>query len=33
MVRFPAESHELTRGNPLHRVQRFELLLEWFDRP
>jgi len=33
LVRFPAESHELTRsGNPAHRVQRFELLLEWFDR-
>ncbi len=33
MVRFPAESHELTRsGNPIHRVQRFELVLEWFDR-
>ncbi len=33
MVRFPAESHELTRsGSPLHRVQRFELVLEWFDR-
>jgi dipeptidyl aminopeptidase/acylaminoacyl peptidase len=33
MVRFPAESHELTRsGNPVHRVQRFELVLEWFDR-
>ena len=32
-VRFPAESHELTRsGSPLHRVQRFELVLEWFDR-
>ena len=32
-VRFPAESHELSRsGNPRHRVQRFELLLEWFDR-
>ncbi|HTX67743.1 MAG TPA: S9 family peptidase [Thermoleophilia bacterium] len=32
-VRFPAESHELTRsGGPLHRVQRFELVLEWFDR-
>ena len=26
LVRFPAESHELTRsGNPAHRVQRFEL--------
>jgi dipeptidyl aminopeptidase/acylaminoacyl peptidase len=33
MVRFPAESHELTRsGNPVHRVQRFELVLGWFDR-
>ncbi len=33
MVRFPVESHELSRsGNPVHRVQRFELLLEWFDR-
>ena len=32
-VRFPAESHELTRsGNPVHRVQRFELVLDWFDR-
>ena len=33
MVRFPVESHELTRsGSPLHRVQRFALVLEWFDR-
>jgi len=33
LVRFPAESHELTRsGNPVHRVQRFELVLDWFDR-
>jgi dipeptidyl aminopeptidase/acylaminoacyl peptidase len=33
MVRFPAESHELTRsGSPIHRVQRFEIVLEWFDR-
>ncbi len=33
MVRFPAESHELTRsGNPVHRVQRFNIVLEWFDR-
>jgi acylaminoacyl-peptidase len=33
LVRFPAESHELTRsGNPVHRVQRFEILLEFFDR-
>ncbi len=33
LVRFPAEGHELSRsGSPLHRVMRFELLLEWFDR-
>jgi dipeptidyl aminopeptidase/acylaminoacyl peptidase len=33
MVRFPAESHELSRsGSPLHRVQRFEIILEWFSR-
>ncbi len=33
LVRFPSESHELSRsGNPVHRVMRFELLLEWFDR-
>jgi dipeptidyl aminopeptidase/acylaminoacyl peptidase len=33
LVRFPAEGHELTRsGNPAHRVMRFELLLDWFDR-
>jgi dipeptidyl aminopeptidase/acylaminoacyl peptidase len=33
MVRFPAESHELTRsGSPVHRVQRFEIVLDWFDR-
>jgi len=33
MLRFPAESHELTRsGSPLHRVQRFEAVLEFFDR-
>jgi dipeptidyl aminopeptidase/acylaminoacyl peptidase len=33
LVRFPAESHELTRsGSPVHRVQRFELVIEWFDR-
>jgi len=31
--RFPAESHELTRsGSPRHRIQRVELLLEWFGR-
>jgi len=33
MLRFPAESHELSRaGSPVHRVQRFEAILEWFDR-
>ncbi len=30
--RFPGESHELTRsGSPVHRVQRFEIVLDWFD--
>jgi dipeptidyl aminopeptidase/acylaminoacyl peptidase len=33
MLRFPAESHELSRsGSPVHRVQRFEAVLEWFGR-
>jgi dipeptidyl aminopeptidase/acylaminoacyl peptidase len=33
MLRFPVESHELTRsGSPLHRVMRFEAVLDWFDR-
>ena len=33
LVRFPAESHELTRsGSPLHRVMRFEVMLDWFGR-
>jgi dipeptidyl aminopeptidase/acylaminoacyl peptidase len=33
MVRFPAESHELSRsGSPLHRVARFETILDWFGR-
>jgi dipeptidyl aminopeptidase/acylaminoacyl peptidase len=33
MLRFPAESHELTRsGAPFHRVVRFEAVLDWFDR-
>lgn len=32
-VRFPGEGHELTRsGSPRHRVQRFDILLDWFDR-
>ena len=33
MLRFPAESHELSRsGSPRHRVMRFEAILEWFGR-
>jgi dipeptidyl aminopeptidase/acylaminoacyl peptidase len=33
MLRFPAESHELSRaGSPRHRVDRFEAILEWFGR-
>ena len=32
-VRFPAEGHELSRsGSPLHRVQRFETILDWWSR-
>jgi dipeptidyl aminopeptidase/acylaminoacyl peptidase len=34
MVRFPAEEgHELSRsGKPKHRVERFEIILDWHDR-
>lgn len=33
LVRFPSEGHELSRsGSPIHRVQRAEIVLEWFDR-
>ncbi|MGZ4339099.1 MAG: prolyl oligopeptidase family serine peptidase [Gaiellaceae bacterium] len=33
MLRFPGEGHELSRsGAPLHRVQRFDAILEWFGR-
>jgi dipeptidyl aminopeptidase/acylaminoacyl peptidase len=33
LVRFPAEGHELSRsGSPVHRVMRFEIILEWFGR-
>jgi len=33
MLRFPGESHELTRGGkPKHRVERFEAVLEWHGR-
>ena len=32
-VRFPSESHELSRsGSPAHRRQRAELILEFFDK-
>lgn len=31
LVRFPGESHELTRsGAPRHRVERAEIILDWF---
>ena len=30
---FPGENHELTRaGQPRHRVQRFDAVLDWWDR-
>jgi dipeptidyl aminopeptidase/acylaminoacyl peptidase len=33
MVRFPGESHEMSRsGSPVHRVQRAEIILEFFGR-
>lgn len=33
MVRFPGESHELSRsGKPRHRKERFEAILDWHDR-
>lgn len=32
LVRFPGESHELSRsGAPRHRVERAELILDWFQ--
>ena len=32
-VRFPGESHELSRsGSPRHRIERMELILDWFAR-
>jgi len=31
-IRFPGEGHSLTRnGTPVHRLQRLEILTEWFD--
>jgi dipeptidyl aminopeptidase/acylaminoacyl peptidase len=33
LVRFPGESHELSRsGSPRHRVMRAEIILDWFRR-
>ncbi len=33
MLIFPGEDHELTRaGRPQHRVQRFDAVLEWWNR-
>ncbi|HZQ59519.1 MAG TPA: S9 family peptidase, partial [Acidimicrobiales bacterium] len=33
LVRFPGEGHELSRsGSPRHRVERGEIILEFFDR-
>jgi dipeptidyl aminopeptidase/acylaminoacyl peptidase len=33
LVRFPGESHELSRsGSPAHRLMRFEAILDWFAR-
>lgn len=33
MVRFPGESHELSRsGAPGHRITRFEIILDWFRK-
>jgi dipeptidyl aminopeptidase/acylaminoacyl peptidase len=33
MLRFPGEGHEMSRsGNPRHRKERFEAILDWHDR-
>ena len=33
MVRFPGESHELSRsGKPWHRVERLQHIVNWFDK-
>jgi dipeptidyl aminopeptidase/acylaminoacyl peptidase len=33
MVRFPGESHELSRsGNPWHRIERLQHIVGWFDK-
>jgi dipeptidyl aminopeptidase/acylaminoacyl peptidase len=32
MVRFPGEGHELSRsGKPKHRVERFQIILDWHE--
>jgi hypothetical protein len=32
-VMFPRESHELSRsGEPWHRIERLEHIVNWFDR-
>ena len=32
-VRFPGESHELSRsGKPVHRVERLQHIVTWFDK-
>jgi dipeptidyl aminopeptidase/acylaminoacyl peptidase len=33
MIRFPGESHELSRsGKPVHRVERLQHIVAWFDK-
>ena len=33
MVRFPDESHELSRsGRPWHRIERLQHIVGWFDK-
>lgn len=33
MVRFPGETHELSRsGKPTHRVERLRHIVAWFDK-
>jgi dipeptidyl aminopeptidase/acylaminoacyl peptidase len=33
MVRFPGESHELSRsGKPVHRVERLRHIAHWMDK-
>jgi dipeptidyl aminopeptidase/acylaminoacyl peptidase len=33
LLLFPGEGHELSRtGRPSHRIQRFDAILDWFDR-